>query len=162
MEQARRPSTHTQSVGRHQTRRNPLVFLVWFLIFVSEQFSAVMASSSAPAETLAPPKQDRTMSASNDDICIVFSDVDGTLVHYPEDLNNEKEEEGNRILKLPPSATGMQGIISSRTMVYCRELRRNKQKLVLVSGMRTSTLLKRLPYLPRADAYCTCPFNVNY
>jgi hydroxymethylpyrimidine pyrophosphatase-like HAD family hydrolase len=28
-------------------------------------------------------------------------------------------------------------------------------KVVLVSGMRTSTLLKRLPYLPRADAYCT-------
>jgi hypothetical protein len=28
-------------------------------------------------------------------------------------------------------------------------------KLVLVSGMRTSTLLKRLPYLPKADAYAS-------
>jgi hypothetical protein len=34
-------------------------------------------------------------------------------------------------------------------------LRDNKARLVLVSGMRTSTLLNRLPYLPKADAYCT-------
>lgn len=37
----------------------------------------------------------------------------------------------------------------------CRDLRKAGTKLVLVSGMRTSTLLKRLPYLPKADAYCT-------
>ena len=89
------------------------------------------------------------------DIRVIFSDVDGTLVHYPEESSDEnKQKAGNRILKLPPSATGMQGIISSRTLEYCRELRRQNKKLVLISGMRTTTLLKRLPYLPRADAYC--------
>ena len=49
----------------------------------------------------------------------------------------------------------MRGSISSHTLALCRDLRRQHGvKLVLVSGMRTSTLLSRLPYLPRADAYC--------
>ena len=41
-------------------------------------------------------------------------------------------------------------------MALCNELRTNKGvKLVLVTGARTSTLLSRLPYLPKADVYCT-------
>jgi len=142
------------------TRRVSLVFLLSFLFLISERLLFVEASSSAP-EILTPNRETTMSTTSNtDDIRIVFSDVDGTLVHYPEDFNDETEEAGNRILKLPPSATGMQGIISSRTIVYCRELRQ-KQKLVLISGMRTSTLLKRLPYLPRADAYCTYILSPN-
>lgn len=87
---------------------------------------------------------------------MVFSDLDGTLIHYPEDRSDRPtDEEGNRILELPPSATGMRGLISSKTLALCRDLRRKGIKLVLVSGMRTSTLIKRLPYLPKADAYCT-------
>eukprot|EP00558_Chaetoceros_sp_UNC1202_P006830 CAMPEP_0197236712 /NCGR_PEP_ID=MMETSP1429-20130617/3738_1 /TAXON_ID=49237 /ORGANISM="Chaetoceros sp., Strain UNC1202" /LENGTH=422 /DNA_ID=CAMNT_0042695561 /DNA_START=211 /DNA_END=1479 /DNA_ORIENTATION=+ len=102
-------------------------------------------------------------------IRFVFSDVDGTLVHYPEDMDhdndnhndnhngNEKQsEEGNAVLHLPPSSTGMRGVISSKTLKLCQLLRREHNvKLVLVSGMRTSTLIKRLPYLPRADAYAS-------
>lgn len=115
-------------------------------------------SSSSPV--LIQPHREATMATGDHSppenaIHIVFSDIDGTLVHYPAENINLEMEEGNRILQLPPSATGMSGIISSRTFVYCRELRR-EQKLVLISGMRTATLLKRLPYLPRADAYCTC------
>eukprot|EP00956_Cyclotella_meneghiniana_P003346 scaffold4066_cov63-Cyclotella_meneghiniana.AAC.6 len=50
----------------------------------------------------------------------------------------------------------MQGVISSKTLLLCRDLRDKKGvKLVLVTGARTSTLLNRLPYLPKADAYCT-------
>jgi hypothetical protein len=94
-----------------------------------------------------------------EDLAIVFSDIDGTLVHYPTPDEREKgvQEESsneNRILELPPSSTGMKGIISSRTLRQCQDVRRQGVKLVLVSGMRSSTLLKRLPYLPRADAYC--------
>lgn len=133
-----------------------LVYLVGVVLLASEIFLFV-EGSSAP-ETLAPPRE--TTMATDSAIRVVFSDVDGTLVHYPEE--QEKEEERNRILKLPPSATGMQGIISSRTLAYCRDLRQNNQKLVLISGMRTTTLLKRLPFLPRADAYCTYNHEILY
>lgn len=88
---------------------------------------------------------------------IVFSDVDGALIHYPngEDEDDSCVDPANRILTLPPSATGMTGVISSLTLQSCRALRKTGVKLVLVSGMRTSTLLNRLPYLPKADAYCS-------
>lgn len=88
---------------------------------------------------------------------IVFSDVDGTLVHYPEVV----PVDDNNILALPPSSTGMRAVISKETIRKCREIRAppqgggKRRKLVLVSGMRTTTLLNRLPYLPRADAYCS-------
>jgi len=101
---------------------------------------------------------------------IVFSDVDGTLVHYDhvpdaEDAttrtgDSTSADQGtaatSTILHLPPSSTGMRGVISARTLQLCRRLRNNHgTKLVLVSGMRTSTLIKRLPFLPRADAYAS-------
>jgi hypothetical protein len=103
--------------------------------------------------------EDDKMMKTTEDLAIVFSDIDGTLVHYPTDDDQEKglQEESsndNRILELPPSSTGMKGVISSKTLRQCQEVRRQGVKLVLVSGMRSSTLLKRLPYLPRADAYC--------
>eukprot|EP00550_Attheya_septentrionalis_P002661 CAMPEP_0198290122 /NCGR_PEP_ID=MMETSP1449-20131203/8086_1 /TAXON_ID=420275 /ORGANISM="Attheya septentrionalis, Strain CCMP2084" /LENGTH=342 /DNA_ID=CAMNT_0043988567 /DNA_START=609 /DNA_END=1634 /DNA_ORIENTATION=- len=92
---------------------------------------------------------------------VVFSDVDGTLVHYSEKPQNELDADPvNPILYLPPSKTGMRGIISSRTLQLCRKVRQSpagSNKLVcfvLISGMRTSTLLQRLPFLPKADAYC--------
>jgi hypothetical protein len=120
-------------------------------------------------------------------IRVVFSDVDGTLVHYhpsqppSPDANFLKNKGDERqLISLPRSATGTRGIISYRTLQLCRKIRRQewrstqqeekaelqgqtgsagppsyRVRLVLVSGMRTSTLLQRLPYLPRADAYCS-------
>jgi hypothetical protein len=86
---------------------------------------------------------------------VVFSDLDGTLIHYPERPDDlVKKEAARGILQLPPSSTGMVGVISSETLRLCQEVRRNGVKFVLVSGMRASTLLKRLPYLPKSDAYC--------
>uniref|UniRef100_A0A7S4JHC1 Sucrose phosphatase-like domain-containing protein n=2 Tax=Odontella aurita TaxID=265563 RepID=A0A7S4JHC1_9STRA len=85
---------------------------------------------------------------------IVFSDVDGTLVHY--DDISESASSNSEIIQLPPSSTGMRGIISTDTLRLCHKLRSSHgSKLVLVSGMRTTTLLKRLPFLPRADAYAS-------
>lgn len=104
---------------------------------------------------------------------IVFSDVDGTLVHYPTTLPSEDEK---NLIFLPPSKTGTRGILSTRTMELCQQLRHGPQStsaaaadgsinsleqrqqnggvpLILISGMRTTTLFQRLPYLPRADAY---------
>jgi hypothetical protein len=87
-------------------------------------------------------------------ILMVFSDLDGTLLHYPEKIPT-KSPNGNKLLKLPPSSTGMRAVISSKTLAQIQEIRRQKIKLILVSGMRTTTLMNRLPYLPRADAYCS-------
>ncbi len=130
---------------------------------------------------------------------VVFSDVDGTLVHYPEHLQRPTEEEHvsedinnneDTMLYLPPSKTGTRGIISARTLVLCQLLRYGRPlseystgriqvntaateftatsstgafqrerianggvPFVVISGMRTTTLFQRLPYLPRADAY---------
>lgn len=89
---------------------------------------------------------------------IIFSDIDGSLIHYPKETTNQQQQEqeqGNDLLYLPPSATGMRGIISSHTLQLCSDLRAKGVMLVLVTGARTSTLLNRLPYLPKADAYCT-------
>jgi hypothetical protein len=87
-------------------------------------------------------------------IRFLFSDVDGTLVHYPAEPLSESDLVS--VMRLPPSSTGMQGIISTKTLQLAQKLRHKYGiKLVLVSGMRTSTLMKRLPYLPRADAYAS-------
>ncbi|KAL9185544.1 hypothetical protein ACHAXT_003321 [Thalassiosira profunda] len=101
----------------------------------------------------------------------VFSDVDGTLVHYPKQLQPDGvggEGEGitadDGMLYLPPSRTGTRGVISHRTLRLCSLLRNGgasdgKQgskanvPFILISGMRTTTLFQRLPFLPRADAY---------
>ena len=91
-----------------------------------------------------------TLENGKDDILVVFSDLDGTLIHYPDKMPGTKG-----LLKLPPSATGMRGIISSKTLAQIQDIRSKGIKFVLISGMRTSTFLSRVPYLPRADAYCT-------
>uniref|UniRef100_A0A7S3KXL4 Sucrose phosphatase-like domain-containing protein n=1 Tax=Amphora coffeiformis TaxID=265554 RepID=A0A7S3KXL4_9STRA len=107
-----------------------------------------MSSSMAATATSSTSTSDKSF--SNLDTKCVFSDVDGTLVHYPENLPDD-----DFIVALPPSATGMRAIISSGTLQKCHDIRKSGRKLVLVSGMRTSTLLTRIPYLPRADAYCS-------
>ena len=111
-------------------------------------FYIVTMNSLAKQQVLATNPSDAALL----DTRIVFSDVDGTLVHYPEESIPENNDE---IIALPPSSTGMKAIISHDTLRKCRAIRQKGQKLVLVSGMRTSTLLNRLPYLPRADAYCS-------
>jgi len=92
----------------------------------------------------------------NNETMILFSDLDGTLIHYP-DLSSTPANEPmkNDIIRLPPSSTGMQGVISSKTHQMIKDIRKSGTKVVLVSGMRTTTLLSRLPFLPRADAYCS-------
>lgn len=93
-------------------------------------------------------------SIMDDSIRVVFSDVDGTLVHYPPP--EQEQILPSSVVRLPPSATGMRGVISSKTFELCRSIRHDHDtKLVLVSGMRTHTLLKRVPFLPKADAYCS-------
>lgn len=132
----------------------------------SRSASALHLEPSNVLSESMPNKSNSTTTANTDNsIKIIFSDIDGSLIHYPkssqENDETQQQQDGNdgshnEILALPPSATGMQGIISSQTLATCRDLRVEKGvKLVLVTGARTSTLLNRLPYLPKADAYCT-------
>eukprot|EP00549_Striatella_unipunctata_P025651 CAMPEP_0118682626 /NCGR_PEP_ID=MMETSP0800-20121206/5584_1 /TAXON_ID=210618 ORGANISM="Striatella unipunctata, Strain CCMP2910" /NCGR_SAMPLE_ID=MMETSP0800 /ASSEMBLY_ACC=CAM_ASM_000638 /LENGTH=336 /DNA_ID=CAMNT_0006579025 /DNA_START=155 /DNA_END=1165 /DNA_ORIENTATION=- len=84
------------------------------------------------------------------DIKIVFSDIDGTLVHYDQEIGPDDD-----IIRLPTSSTGLKALISAKTLGKCQELRRKGVFLVLVSGGRTTTIFDRLPFLPLADAYCS-------
>uniref|UniRef100_A0A061SLR9 Sucrose phosphatase-like domain-containing protein n=1 Tax=Tetraselmis sp. GSL018 TaxID=582737 RepID=A0A061SLR9_9CHLO len=103
---------------------------------------------------------------------ILFSDVDGTLVHYPDTFDalgtlgsfssdnrgrifTTVEGEEQTVLQLHPSSTGLQGAISLRTLRLCKQVRRMGIKLVVISGARTSTMMQRLPFLPYADAIVT-------
>eukprot|EP00929_Paragymnodinium_shiwhaense_P086855 TRINITY_DN47258_c0_g1_i1.p1 TRINITY_DN47258_c0_g1~~TRINITY_DN47258_c0_g1_i1.p1 ORF type:complete len:373 (-),score=68.80 TRINITY_DN47258_c0_g1_i1:240-1358(-) len=107
----------------------------------------------------------------------VFSDIDGTIVHYPDKATgalspwgllspdaamflptavaSDEEDREMPVLQLPPSSSGLIGYITHRTLRQVAELRARGVLYVLVSGARTSTVLERLPYLPRADAYVT-------
>eukprot|EP00584_Thalassiosira_punctigera_P027283 CAMPEP_0172580246 /NCGR_PEP_ID=MMETSP1067-20121228/139656_1 /TAXON_ID=265564 ORGANISM="Thalassiosira punctigera, Strain Tpunct2005C2" /NCGR_SAMPLE_ID=MMETSP1067 /ASSEMBLY_ACC=CAM_ASM_000444 /LENGTH=342 /DNA_ID=CAMNT_0013372983 /DNA_START=801 /DNA_END=1829 /DNA_ORIENTATION=+ len=104
----------------------------------------------------AAPRGERRRPDGAAAVKIIFSDIDGSLIHYSQghdDDSTQRRDGDNKILELPPSATGMRGTISSRTLAACRDLRIEEGvKLVLITGARTSTLLNRLPFLPKADA----------
>eukprot|EP00933_Yihiella_yeosuensis_P007286 TRINITY_DN112245_c0_g1_i1.p1 TRINITY_DN112245_c0_g1~~TRINITY_DN112245_c0_g1_i1.p1 ORF type:complete len:344 (-),score=63.96 TRINITY_DN112245_c0_g1_i1:78-1109(-) len=96
---------------------------------------------------------------------IVFSDIDGTLVHLAPDLVelgslsadgqafDTAEGRSLAVRPLPPSSTGVQGYISEETLKLVAQLRRAGHIFVLISGARSSTCMERLPFLPAADAY---------
>ncbi len=112
-------------------------------------------ASVAPASSTPILSIEAKKSSNDDDIKIVFSDLDGTLIHYPAQDDDESSKKA-KLLEFPKSSTGLVGVISAKTLSLVDEIRnQNNVKFVLISGMRTSTLLQRLPYLPRADAYCS-------
>jgi len=119
-------------------------------------------------ETIANTNLNKKIMSKPSSIKVIFSDVDGTLVHYPdhtiepeleldsETVLSESEEKNDELVYLPASSTGMKGIISRRTFDLCDTIRSShNRKIVLVSGMRTTTLQARVPFLPRADAYAS-------
>ena len=141
------------------TRIRPAVFLT--LVLWTQRCLDVEAFQAAPVKETSnlPRRHHHSRSAALHAIKVIFSDIDGSLLHYPSEdevsNSNNNDDDNYQILQLPPSATGMRGIISAETLRRCQKLRQRGVKLVLISGMRTSTLLGRLSYLPRADAYCT-------
>jgi hydroxymethylpyrimidine pyrophosphatase-like HAD family hydrolase len=82
---------------------------------------------------------------------VLFTDIDGTIVHYLSHSQGPTYEAA--VLTLPPSTTGLCGTISETTLAGLARLRALPGlHLVIVSGARSSTLDRRLPYLPAADA----------
>ena len=106
-------------------------------------------------------------------IDLVFSDIDGTCVHYDlkasysmsdtfDDLTGFlgaehavfKDGRHAEVIRLPTSSSGSTGAISLASLKLYAALRnQGRKRLVLISGCRMSTMMQRLPYLPKADAY---------
>jgi len=99
---------------------------------------------------------------------LIFSDIDGTLVHIADDKLQRYgtlSEDGRvfhlaedstgpvAVRPLPVSSTGTVAFISEKTLKLVAELRKKGHIFVLISGARSSTFMERLPYLPAADAY---------
>lgn len=109
---------------------------------------------------------------------VTFADIDGTLVHYPGDtwtagdtfsddqgeivsesmaagfhLYMDKSGRGHKVMLLPPNTSGKPAIISIASQEAFSNLRNRTSMTVIITGARSSTLLARLPYLPKADAY---------
>mmetsp|Transcript_20065 Transcript_20065/g.50806 ORF Transcript_20065/g.50806 Transcript_20065/m.50806 type:complete len:329 (-) Transcript_20065:1263-2249(-) len=100
---------------------------------------------------------------------VVFSDLDGTLVHFerhfrdhgatltspadcaPGHAQFEHAEEKRRCVLLPTSTMGP-GVMSLRTMDLITELRGAGVLFVYVTGARCSTLMERLPLMAPVDA----------
>lgn len=110
-----------------------------------------------------PPPKMHSPSAA-----VVFSDVDGTLVHYPKhfseyaDIVSTNEDEGTAVIRYKEtedereclamvSKTGGTSYISKRTLDLVAQLRRLDVTFVIITGARASTYEKRRPRLPVAD-----------
>lgn len=100
---------------------------------------------------------------------VVFSDIDGTLVHYPKDFNSYasvistdtetgtviieyKQTREQRICVPLPSKTGGTSYISQKTHHLITKLRSlPNTTFVIITGARASTYTSRRPKLPNAD-----------
>eukprot|EP00177_Eucheuma_denticulatum_P005018 GFKZ01009140.1.p1 GENE.GFKZ01009140.1~~GFKZ01009140.1.p1 ORF type:complete len:315 (-),score=46.53 GFKZ01009140.1:488-1432(-) len=99
-------------------------------------------------------------------VSVFFSDLDGTLVHYPKEISsyctvtphgpssatityNDTNE--SRECTVLTSKTGGDSYISNRTIELIAELRSLGVVFVIITGARTSTYIKRRPFLPPAD-----------
>jgi hydroxymethylpyrimidine pyrophosphatase-like HAD family hydrolase len=112
-----------------------------------------------------------TMAEQHRRLRAVFSDLDGTLCHFPAWF----EEHGSRIVskdpstnmavvesasgeqrdcRLLPSSTMGDGVVSERSIDLVRQLREEGVLFIIVTAARKSTLQERLPLLPESDAAC--------
>lgn len=99
---------------------------------------------------------------------VLFSDLDGTLVHYPKDFaayaEIVSEDDGAGVATIRYSATGAtrecvvltsltggKSYISRETVALVARLREMGVAFVIITGARSSTYLQRRPALPDAD-----------
>eukprot|EP00928_Gymnodinium_smaydae_P037362 TRINITY_DN25951_c0_g3_i1.p1 TRINITY_DN25951_c0_g3~~TRINITY_DN25951_c0_g3_i1.p1 ORF type:complete len:323 (-),score=58.29 TRINITY_DN25951_c0_g3_i1:216-1184(-) len=101
----------------------------------------------------------------------IFSDLDGTIVHFPKwfeahgtkvisrDLEAKRAvvqspSGETRECRLLPSSTMGDGFVSERTIELVKALRDEGIIFVIVTAARKSTLFERHPMLPACDAAC--------
>lgn len=126
-------------------------------LYVSEHCGAVKMP--------VPRRATMTTDASTATPKVLFSDLDGTLVHYPKDFNAYASlvwETAERALVrystgeerecvILSSLTGGKAYISTKTITLIAELRSLGLIFVIITGARTSTYLRRRALLPPAD-----------
>ena len=110
-----------------------------------------------------------TIDSSAPRLKAVFSDLDGTLVHFPawfeehgSKIVSIDEPSGRAVLESPtgerrdcrllPSSTMGHGLVSERTVELVDTLRAEGILFVVVTAARKSTLFERWPLLPDCDA----------
>lgn len=111
------------------------------------------------------------MAAEQPRLRAIFSDLDGTIVHFPkwfethgtrivsrdDDLKTavvESPSGERRECRLLPSSTMGDGFVSERTIELVKQLRDEGIAFVIVTAARKSTLFERHPMLPACDAAC--------
>ena len=114
----------------------------------------------AAAESSSPPR-----------VKAIFSDLDGTIVHFPRWFEAHGTKVISRDLELKravvqsptgetrecrllPSSTMGDGFVSERTIELVKALRDEGIAFVIVTAARKSTLFERQPMLPACDAAC--------
>lgn len=112
----------------------------------------------------------------------IFSDLDGTLVHFEQWFAKhgvrvidaasgadstrgvvENDTGERRECRVLPKATMGPGFVSDRTISLVDRLRERGVTFVIITAARKSTLLERMPQLPRADVYVgECGTRIYY
>lgn len=105
---------------------------------------------------------------SSSSVDVLFSDLDGTLVHYPKELLEYaeivSEDEAAKTATIRykgtgevrdcvmlSSKTGGRSFLSIKTKTLIQKLRDMGVVFVIITGARTSTYISRQPLLPDAD-----------
>ena len=76
----------------------------------------------------------------------IFTDLDGTIIHYPASPSDAPPSTSTLLLPLPPTSTGLVGYVSRKTVKLLHDLKYvHGVKIAIVTGARTTTALARLP-----------------
>jgi hypothetical protein len=122
----------------------------------------------APSLAAEAPSKVQAPAPTQTDIKVLFSDLDGTLVHYPKDFGDyasvilEDESVGTATIRynvsgeqrtclILTSMTGGKAYISTATLELVEHLRCLGVLFVIITGARASTYAQRRARLPPAD-----------
>lgn len=154
-------------LGRH---------IIGFAICITASLARVSTESSEASMAL---DRSRVGPAA---LRVIFSDLDGTLVHFPQWFNKhgvsvvaecdggdptravvETATGERRACRVLPKSTMGPGFVSDRTVDLVDRLRARGVRFVVITAARKSTLLERLPFLPHCDvAVCECGARIYY
>jgi hydroxymethylpyrimidine pyrophosphatase-like HAD family hydrolase len=148
-----------EAYGEQHARKN------LYIAFLMSQYAAVSALLTSPQ-----PRNRRETSSSRigsiaiawQAACLLFilismirdanslsfvMDCDNTIVHYTSASIDVDESDGNELIALPASASGMRGFLHPTNSMLIQEISRSVD-VICCSGMRMSTMLSRYQYFP--------------
>lgn len=149
--------------GRHLPPPSFVAFVA--SVFVHPSLSKFMSSTNATPTTTTTHRTSRRPPTAR----VVFSDLDGTLVHYPKSISHYADvvddnvrDKGRALIRYRESGeerecyplsstTGGVSYISLRTHKLISKLRELGVTFVIITGARASTYAARRANLPAAD-----------